>query len=115
MTPKLLLAVTLLALPALSRAETADTQQLKPLTDVRISMQRMLRSSEGRYFLSLYAGVWNPHASLYDRVEQSETKLKGRQKADQLTLKSVDADGVENGQYQLTGTLNSNIANYQIN
>lgn len=108
MTPKLLLAVTLLALPALSRAETADTQQLKPLTDVRISMQRMLRSSEGRYFLSLYAGVWNPHASLYDLVEQSETKLKGRQKADQLTLKSVDADGVENGQYQLTGTLNSN-------
>lgn len=50
MTPKLLLAVTLLALPALSRAETADTQQLKPLSDVRISMQRMLRSSEGRYF-----------------------------------------------------------------
>lgn len=71
-------------------------------------MQRMLRSNEGRYFLSLYAGIWNPHATLYDFVYQQEIRLKGLQKGDQLTLKSVGSDNLENGEYQFTGMLDSN-------
>ncbi|WP_257222739.1 MULTISPECIES: hypothetical protein [unclassified Acinetobacter] len=48
-----------LCLPVISFAQDAEIAQpeLKHLPDVRISMQRMLRSTEGRYFLDLYAGI----------------------------------------------------------
>lgn len=77
---------------------------LKQFSDVRVSMQRMLRSTEGRYFLDLYAGVWNPRGTLYDFVEKKYVSFKGSQKGDQLSLQAVD-----NKNYSaLTGTLNAN-------
>ncbi|TCB51826.1 hypothetical protein E0H80_03455 [Acinetobacter sp. ANC 4779] len=108
---KLLLCMAAFAFSSLSAAETAlNTPEYKPLNNVRVSMQRMLRSSEGRYFLSLYAGIWNPHATLYDLVETQTINLKGLQKGDQLNLKSVDADSenITNRVYQLSGMLNAN-------
>jgi len=92
MKTKLILCIAALTFSSLSTAETVlNAPEYKPLNNVRVSMQRMLRSSEGRYFLSLYAGIWNPHATLYDLIEDQTINLKGLQKGDQLNLKSVDA------------------------
>ncbi|OTG68611.1 hypothetical protein B9T25_03720 [Acinetobacter sp. ANC 4470] len=112
MKTKLLLCIATLIFSNISHAEIAlNAMELKPFNNVRVSMQRMLRSSEGKYFLSLYAGIWNPHATLYNLVDQQEINLKGLQKGDQLTLKSVGSDKLENGQYQFTGLLDSNTGN----
>ena len=111
MKTKLILSVVGLAFCSLSTAEMlTNPTELKPLNDVRISMQRMLRSSEGRYFLSLYAGVWNPHGTLYDLVDNRIIKLKGLQKADQLNLNSIEIkpEVTGNTSYQLAGVLNAN-------
>lgn len=111
MKTKLLLCITTLAFSNLYAAEPVlNTPEYKPLDHVRVSMQRMLRSSEGRYFLSLYAGIWNPHATLYDLVKNETIHLKGLQKGDQINLKSVDVDAENstNKAYQLSGILNSN-------
>ena len=108
MKTKLLLCIATLIFSNLSRAEIVNATELKPFSNVRVSMQRMLHSKEDRYFLSLYAGIWNPHATLYDFVYQQEINLKGLQKGDQLILKSVDSANLENGQYQFTGLLDSN-------
>ena len=88
------------------QAEEAKAE-LKQISNVRISMQRMLRSTEGRYFLDLYAGIWNPHAELYDFVEKKYIDFKGSQKGDQLDLKSVDDKGNADA-FSLTGVLNAN-------
>ena len=92
MNNKILPSFVLLLFSGLSFAETAPAlesngQQLSPLTNVRVSMQRMLRSSEERYFLDLYAGVWNPKSTLYDELNQTEMDFKGTQKGDVLELK----------------------------
>ncbi len=113
MKNRILLCMATFILPSLAFAETAQTtsasEQLKPLNNVRVSMQRMLRSTEGRYFLDLYAGIWNPHGTLYDQTRATSYALKGTQKADQLNLLAVNADGmaVPNDE-TLNGTLNAN-------
>jgi len=110
MKTKLLLCIAALSFSNLSMAETVlNAPEYKPLNHVRVSMQRMLKSTEGRYFLSLYAGIWNPHATLYDLGEEQTINLKGLQKGDQLNLKSVDADSenITNKTYQLSGMLNA--------
>ena len=76
MKTKLLLCIATLIFSNLSRAEIVNATELKPFSNVRVSMQRMLHSKEGRYFLSLYAGIWNPHATLYDFVYQQVINLK---------------------------------------
>ena len=111
MKTKLLLCIAALTFSNLSMAETVlNAPEYKPLNNVRVSMQRMLKSTEGRYFLSLYAGIWNPHATLYDLIEDQIINLKGLQKGDQLNLKSVDADpeNITSRTYQLSGMLNAN-------
>ena len=110
MKTKLLLCIAALSFSNLSAAETVfSAPEYKPLNNVRVSMQRMLKSTEGRYFLSLYAGIWNPHATLYDLGEEQTINLKGLQKGDQLNLKSVDVDSenITNKTYQLSGMLNA--------
>lgn len=111
-----MLAVTVLSFSSINHAETEGTSKnLIPLNDVRVSMLRMLRSTEGRYFLSLYAGIWNPHAVMTDLVENKNIAFKGLQKANQLTLKSVNSekDSVPTGEYQLIGNLNVNTGYFQ--
>lgn len=94
-----------------SRSSNAD---LKPLSGVRVSMQRMVKSSEGRYFLSLYAGIAQPHAVLYDLMEGTEIQFKGTQKGDQLNLRSIPSNDATTNtdnsakEYNLLGTLNAN-------
>lgn len=108
---KLLLCGTLLNFSTFAAVEAQEkTAELKPLNNVRVSMQRMLRSVEGRYFLDLYAGIWNPHGTLYDLTNQNSIALKGLQKGDQLSLQSVSVNEemLSSEQYQLNGNLNAN-------
>ncbi|MFH7804420.1 XAC2610-related protein [Acinetobacter sp. BSP-53] len=113
MKTQILLCLTTLSLSFLSFAETvpaSGTDNLKSFTNVRVSMQRMLRSDDGRYFLDLYAGIWNPHGTLHDLTDQKAIAFKGLQKGDQLNLKSVGVNGdvAASEQYQLNGNLNAN-------
>ena len=109
MKKQLLIAITALSVSCFSFAETvASSSELKPLSGVRVSMQRMLKSGEGRYFMSLYAGIPNPHGILYDLMSVKEIAFKGTQKADQIIMKSVASERDEAEKYQISGTLNAN-------
>ncbi len=110
MKKQLLAAMATLSISCFSFAETvtnSNANTLMPLSGVRVSMQRMVKSSEGRYFMSLYAGINNPHAELYDLVENKTIGFKGTQKGDQLNLKSVSSEE-STDTYQLSGVLNAN-------
>jgi hypothetical protein len=89
---------------------TQTNPGLKPLSGVRVSMQRMLKSGEGRYYMNLYAGIAHPHGVLTDLMNGTTIDFKGTQKGDQLDLKSLasEADNTTVGKYQLTGVLNAN-------
>lgn len=83
MKTQILLCLTTLSFACLSFAETVPVTRidhLKSFTNVRVSMQRMLRSDDGRYFLDLYAGIWNPHGKFHDLNEQKAIAFKGLQK-----------------------------------
>ncbi len=97
------------AAPAAAAPAIAD-HELKAFHSVRVSMQRMLRSADGQYFLDLYAGIWNPHGTLKDLKNQKSIAFKGMQKGDQLNLKSVSVDSMDETatQYALEGKLNAN-------
>lgn len=104
-----------LSISCFSYAETQSTSvqantSLKPLSGVRVSMQRMLKSGEGRYYMNLYAGIAHPHGVLTDLMNGTTIDFKGTQKGDQLDLKSLasEADNTTVGKYQLTGLLNAN-------
>lgn len=112
---KLFLTMMTLSISCFSYAETQSTSvqantSLKPLSGVRVSMQRMLKSGEGRYYMNLYAGIAHPHGVLTDLMNGTTIDFKGTQKGDQLDLKSLasEADNTTVGKYQLTGVLNAN-------
>lgn len=104
--------ITALSLPCLSHAEVSNSASLNPLkqlSNVRVSMQRMLKSTNERYFLSLYAGVAKPHGTLYDLSENKNIEFRGTQKGSNLDLKAVQLDSLETGDIaQITGNLNVN-------
>ncbi len=116
MKKQLLITLTALSISCFSFAEPAQivSTELKPLSGVRVSMQRMLKSGEGRYFMSLYAGIPNPHGTLYDLMSVKEIAFKGTQKADQIIMKSVASERDEAGKYQISGTLNANTGNFKV-
>jgi hypothetical protein len=92
-----------------SSTSVAQTQ-FKFLGDVKLNMQRMLRSTDGQYYLDLYAGVWNPRATLTGLKTNKSIRFEGLQKADKLNLASLisPADAsLEAGDYQLSGQLNA--------
>ncbi|NHC03551.1 hypothetical protein G9F31_07175 [Acinetobacter sp. 187] len=116
---KTLVSIAALTLPLLSHAEVQNSSSanpLKQLTNVRVSMQRMLKSSEGRYFLSLYAGIAKPHAVLTDLIEKKNINFKGTQKADQIVMDAVN-DGASDDfiPMQLSGSLNVNSGIFKSN
>ena len=117
MNSKILFSVAALTLSSFTYAEvpvtTNSANPLTPLSNVRISMQRMLKSSEGRYFLSLYAGIPKPHASLFDRIENTYTDFNGTQKADQIQLNSINTS--KDTATQLNGQLNVNTGIFKSN
>ena len=113
MYSKILVSLTALIIPSLSFAETANNfgiNPLKQLNNVRVSMQRMVKSIDGNYFMSLYAGIANPHATLYNLKDQSITEFRGTQKGNQLNLFSINTDPQQQNfeQVQLNANLNVN-------
>ena len=79
-------------------------------------MLRMLRSTDNQYFLDLYAGIWNPHGTLYDESASTAYALKGMQKADQINLLAVSAEGMAAPNNEtLSGELNANTGIMQAN
>lgn len=107
------LCISALSLPCLSFAETTNNfgvNPLKPLNNVRVSMQRMVKSTDGNYFMSLYAGIAKPHATMYNLKDQSITEFRGTQKGNQLSLVSINTDPQQQNfeQVQLDGSLNVN-------
>ncbi|WP_374665890.1 hypothetical protein [Acinetobacter sp.] len=114
MIKKTLLCLAVFTFSTISFAESppvpAENTQLKSIGSVRVSMQRMLRSTDGRYFLDLYAGIWNPHGVLKDLAENKSIAFKGSQKGDQLKLKSVSVDSMDGAAatYELSGKLDAN-------
>lgn len=89
--------------------------QFKNLNNVKINMQRMLRSTDGQYYLDLYAGVWNPRATLMELNTEKSIRFEGLQKGHQLNLASLisPADAsLEAGDYQLSGQLNAITGNF---
>lgn len=89
--------------------------QFKNLNNVKINMQRMLRSTDGQYYLDLYAGVWNPRATLTELNTEKSIRFEGLQKGHQLNLASLisPADAsLEAGDYQLSGQLNAITGNF---
>lgn len=107
------LCVAALSLPSISFAETQTSlgiNPLKPLNNVRVSMQRMVKSTDGNYFLSLYAGIAKPHATMYNLKDQSMTEFRGTQKGNELNLFSINTDSEQQNfeQVQLHGNLNAN-------
>ena len=112
------LSLAILTLPIVTHAEVVSTSsQLNPLiqlSNVRVSMQRMLQSTDDQYFLSLYSGVANPKATLTVLENSDSIKLKGTQKGNDLTL-NVDIKTQSNIEVlkQITGVLDSNTGVFQ--
>lgn len=113
MKTKTLLYLSLIFFPMLSNAETVSaTPNLNPLTqlsNVRISMQRMLQSTDNQYFLSLFAGVNNPRGTLTVLQNNQQIQFKGSQKGNDLVL-NADLSNQANIEVikQMTGTLDAN-------
>lgn len=104
-----LLGALAFIIPLTSFAQnTSSNESLQPLKNVKVSMQRMLKSTDGRYFLDLYAGIPVPHAHLTDTQTKKKIEFKGMQKGQQLTLRSyaVNDKAVASTEYALDGSLN---------
>ena len=109
MKAHVLLGACALTISAVSSAQTTTSNEtLQPLKKVKVSMQRMLKSNDGRYYLDLYAGIPSPHAHLTDTQSNKKIDFKGLQKWQQLTLRSyaVNDKGVASTEYALDGNLN---------
>ncbi|WP_101494809.1 XAC2610-related protein [Acinetobacter sp. NCu2D-2] len=109
MKAHVLLGALAFTIPVVSIAQTTTPNEtLQPLKNVKVSMQRMLKSNDGRYFLDLYAGIPMPHAHLTDTQTKKKIDFKGMQKGQQLTLRSyaVNDKGVASSDYALDGRLN---------
>ena len=109
MKAHVVLGALALTISNLSSAQnTTSKETLQPLKNVKVSMQRLLKSNDGRYYLDLYAGIPTPHAHLTDTQTNKKIDFKGLQKWQQLTLRSyaVNDKGVASTEYALDGNLN---------
>lgn len=105
----LILVLPVIVAAEMTKQEAASTSDAETeFEQVRVSMQRLLKSTNGEYFLSLYAGVWNPSATL-TRVDHKQViAFKGQQKANDLTLDAVNLQETYQGIVQIKGELNAN-------
>lgn len=92
---------------------TTDIEQKKTNSDaelvldnVRVSMQRLLRSTDNEYFLSLYMDVLHPNATLTSFKDNVTIQLKGEQKDDQVLFKAEQPSDDSNAIQELKGQLN---------
>lgn len=69
-------------------------------------MQRLLRSTDNEYFLSLYMDVLHPNATLTSFKDNVTIQLKGEQKGDQVLFKAEQPSDDSNAIQELKGQLN---------
>ena len=99
----LVLALPVLGLTSMASANAINT----PLKNIDVPVHRAMLSEDGRYFLELKSGIWNPSARLHDQVLNHDYQLKGLQKGNTLDLKTEDLEK----SLQLKGELNSTVGN----
>ena len=115
---KTILSLITLSIGSLVHAEDSvskpSVNPLSQLNNVRVSMQRMLKSTDNQYFLSLYAGVPNPKATLTVLENADTIALKGTQKGNDLIL-NADLSTQPNIEVvkKITGVLDSNSGIFQ--
>ena len=130
MNNKILLCLAACTLPSFGFAQTMLSQlsdaadvadvkavpEVQALSNVRISMQRLLKSTDGQYFLSLYAGVPNPTAVLTVLKNSDAISFKGTQKGDQLVLNAnVENQSQIEQVRSITGVLDANSGIFKSN
>ena len=91
-----------------STSKSTITKPVKPITDVITYAERDWRSDDGKFLLTIYSGVWNPHGTLFYLNKDDGISVEGFQKGLNITLKSYDPEvGLEAPpEYAIDGTLN---------
>lgn len=99
-------AATTITAPSTSKPTI--TKPVKPITDVITYAERDWRSDDGKFLLTIYSGVWNPHGTLFYLNKDDGVSVEGFQKRLNITLKSYDPEvGLEAPpEYAIDGTLN---------
>lgn len=107
MKKHLLIKTLALALPIFGLTSFATANSLPAINNIYVPVHRVLESAEQRYILQVTTGVWNPKATLLDRISQQKTYFNGSQKGNTLSLYSVDQlpNGKETATHKITANL----------
>lgn len=91
-----------------STSKSATKKPVKLITNVITYAERDWRSDDGKFLLTIYSGVWNPHGTLFYLNKDDGVSVEGFQKGLNITLKSYDPEiGLEAPpEYTIDGTLN---------
>lgn len=91
-----------------STSKSATKKPVKLITDVITYAERDWRSEDGKFLLTIYSGIWNPHGTLFYLNKEGGVSVEGFQKGLNITLKSYDPEiGLEAPpEYAIDGTLN---------
>ncbi|KAA0914527.1 XAC2610-related protein [Psychrobacter sp. ANT_WB68] len=87
---------------------SAMKKPVKLITGVTTYAERDWRSDDGKFLLTIYSGIWNPHGTLFYLNKDGGVSVEGFQKGLNITLKSYDPEiGLEAPpEYAIDGTLN---------
>lgn len=93
---------------ATSTNKSAIKKPVDLITDVITYAERDWRSDDGKFLLTVYSGIWNPHGTLFYLNKDDGVSVEGFQKGLNITLKSYDPEiGLEAPpEYAIDGTLN---------
>ena len=88
--------------------KSAMKKPAKLITGVTTYAERDWRSDDGKFLLTIYSGVWNPHGTLFYLNKDGGVSVEGFQKGLNITLKSYDPEiGLEAPpEYAIDGALN---------
>ena len=93
---------------ATSISKSTIKKPVELIKDVITYAERDWRSDDGKFLLTIYSGVWNPHGTLFYLNKDDGLSVEGFQKGLNITLKSYDPEiGLEAPpEYAIDGTLN---------
>ncbi len=114
MKKRLLIQSLVLALPVLGLTSmTIANSNLPQINNVYVPVHRVLESAEQRYLLQVTTGVWNPQATLFDRINNSTVYFNGTQKGNNLSLYSVNQllAGTETNTHKINADVNISSGN----